>query len=51
MGCLISKSSSESESSDDQPPKVYSWDTRTPVDKDKYYVKNKHGIDNSVFRK
>jgi len=52
MGCLSSKSSEASRDQQDQEdePKVYSWDKRKKIDKELFQVKNKHGIDNSVFR-
>lgn len=52
MGCLGSKSSEASEESSvaQTEPKVYSWDKRKNEDKEKYFVRNKHGLENSVFR-
>ena len=53
MGCLGSKSSEASEENSvaQTEPKVYSWDKRKNEDKEKYFVRNKHGLENSVFRK
>ena len=50
MGCLQSKP--EPERIDVDLPKVYSWDKRTklPETKDKFYVRDKSGLQNSVHR-
>ena len=50
MGCLGSKSSEASEESSvaQTEQKVYSWDKRKNEDKEKYFVRNKHGLENSV---
>jgi hypothetical protein len=55
MGCFSSKDSQSSEETVQEvaEEKVYSWDKRreTETDKEKYFVRNKFGIENSVFRK
>lgn len=54
MGCFSSKDSQSSEETVQEvaEEKVYSWDKRreTETDKEKYFVRNKFGIENSVFR-
>ena len=53
MGCLGSKANSETDGEEEAIPeaKVYSWDKRKETDKEKYFVKDRHGRDSSVFRK
>lgn len=54
MGCLGSKANSEADGEEEIPEipeaKVYSWDKRKETDKEKYFVKDRHGRDSSVFR-
>merc|ERR1712136_459208 len=49
MGCLQSKPEPEKV---DEQPKVYSWDKRTksPESKDKFFVRGKIGLENSVHK-